>query len=193
MASIREDGVRFAGHCYKGHLSDKGQWQEFARAFHGGKVKVKYNPNDPHRIFCLNDASGNYETLKVVNPEKIKEHARLEEILDCLKYRQLVHEGDTDIRLLDRVAHNRFRDEEVKAAAEARAQAIAPASKVEHLSRIQDNRAFEAQVQRLLEAANRMHQSTDTNLVADEDGSSEAPSDLLSKLLAETEEEMKND
>lgn len=192
IATISEDGVRFAGHSYSGYVSEKGRWQEFARAFHRQKIKVKYHPNDPRRIYCLNEATGNYETLSLISPGKVPQHARLEDVLDCLKYRQLVHEVGEDIRLLDRVAHNRFRDEEVKAAAKARSQAIPPASKAEHLSGIHDKRAFEAQVQRLMEAVEQTRSELERNPVTD-GGNEEVPSDLLSKLLAETAEVTGND
>lgn len=192
-ATIREDGVRFAGHSYSGHILEKGQWQEFARAFHSKKLKIKYHPHDPRRIYCLNDATGNYETLMLTSPGKIPEHARWEDVVDCLKYRQMVHDGDADIRLLDRVAHNRFRDEEIKGAAKARSQAIPPVSNAEHLSGIQDKRAFEAQVQRLLEAAENSHRATEVASITDAEEDDEDSSGLLTKLLAETAKVMGND
>lgn len=184
--SVRKDGVSFAGHSYKGNMLDKLQWQEFARTFGNKKLKIKFHPNDPHRIFCLNDLTGNYETLTEAG--KIPQHARLEDVLDCRVYRKLVREEDDDLRLLDRVAHNRFRDEEIKKAAEARDQAIPPASKAEHLSDIKDKRAFEAEVERVREAVQRNRQAIDDYVVPDVSEGSDAPSDLLSKLLAETEE-----
>jgi hypothetical protein len=187
-ASIRADGVRFAGRCYKGHLSDMAQWQESARAFHSQKIKIKYHPNDPRSIYILNESTGNYETFTDTAPEQLPKNARLEEVLDCRQYRKFMREAGKDIRLLDRVAHNRFRDEEIKLAAESRAQAIAPASKAEHLSDIQAKRAFEAQVQRTMEAYQRTNKDrdiTDVEAVSDE---YEAPTSLLSKLLAEAEE-----
>lgn len=186
--SVREDGVHFAGHAYRGHMVDKQQWQEFVRTFGNKKLKIKYHPNDPRRIFCLNDTTGNYETLTVTVPSKIPEHARLEEIFDCMVYRDLIREDDADIRLLDRVAHNRFRDEEIKKAAEERNQAIPPASKAEHLSDIKDKRAFEAEVERVREAVKRNRQDIDEYVVAEDSDGSDAPPDLLSKLLAQTEE-----
>lgn len=191
--SIRPDGVRFAGHSYKGQLSDDGQWQEFSRAFHGGKIKVKYHPSDPRRIYCLNEATGSYETLTMVSQEKIPAHARLEEIYDCKMYRKFVSEGDADIRLLERISHNRFRDEEIKAAVEARSNAVPPASKAEHLSGIHDNRALEAQIHRIAEALKNSYRDTDDNNELESDSSGHASSNLLSKLLAETEEVMAND
>ncbi len=186
--SVGAAGVNFAGHTYRGHMVDKQQWQEFARTFGNKKLKIKYHPNDPRRIFCLNDTTGNYETLEVTVPSKIPEHARLEEIFDCMEYRKLIREDDADIRLLDRVAHNHFRDEEVKKAAEARSQAIPPASKAEHLSYIKDKRAFEAEVERLREAAQRNRQDIDEYVASEVSDGSDAPPDLLSKLLAQTEE-----
>jgi hypothetical protein len=186
--SVRADGVRFAGHSYKGHMGNTVQWQEFTRAFGSKKLKIKYHPNNPRSIFCLNDATGNYETLTVTVPAKIPEHARLEDVLDCKEYRKFVREDGADLRLLDRVSHIHFRDEEIKKAAEARDLAIPPASKAEHLSGIQDKRAFEAQVQRVMEAVQHNRQDIDDHVLVDEDSNSDAPSDLLSKLLAETEE-----
>lgn len=157
------------------------------------KIKVKYHPSNPRRIYLLNESSGNYETFEDIAPWELPEHARLEEIFDCKKYRKFVREGDEDIRVLDRVAHNRLRDEEIKLAAESRAQAIAPASKAEHLSDIQAKRAFEAQVQRTMEAYQRSSKDgdiADVKAVSDE---YEAPTSLLSKLLAEAEEEIGNE
>lgn len=191
--SIRADGVRFAGHAYKGHLSDTQQWQELTRAFGSKKLKIKYHPNDPLRIYCLNDTTGNYETLTVTDPGKIPKHARLEEIFDCMEYRKLVREDDADIRLLDRVAHNHFRDEEVKKAAESRDLAIPPASKAEHLSDIRDKRAFEAKVERIREAAQHNRVDIDDRVNADASDETHVPSDLLSKLLVESEELINHD
>ncbi len=169
-------------------MVDKQQWQEFARSFGHKKLKIKYHPNDPHRIFCLNDTTGNYETLTVTDPSKIPEHARLEDVFDCKEYRQLVREDGADIRLLDRIAHNRFRNEEIKKAAEARDQAIPPASKAEHLSDIKDKRAFEAEVERVREAVKRNRQEIDEYVASEDSDGSDAPPDLLSKLLAQSEE-----
>lgn len=190
--SIRPDGVRFGGHCYKGDITDKEQWQEFARAFRTRKIKVKYHPCAPRHIYVLNDASGGYETLDINTDDKIPEHARLEEIVDRRKYRQFVKEDQDDIRMLDRVAHDRFRDEEVKKAVEARDSATPPASKAEHLAGIQDKRWLEAQVQRIFEASNAGFAGADQDISTSGSDDCEAPSDLLSKLLAETEQEMAN-
>ncbi len=193
MASIRADGVHFAGRRYMGNLAAKEQWQESARVLGRRQVKVKYHPSDPLRIYVLNESSGNYETFTDVAPKELPVHARLEEIIDCKKYRKFVREGDEDIRVLDRVAHNRFRDEEIKLAGESRDQAIAPASKAEHLSDIHAKRAFEAQLQRTMEAYKRTNKDAD---IADVSGLSdeyEAPASLLSKLLAEAEEEIGNE
>lgn len=184
--SVRADGVNFAGHTYKGNMVDKLQWQEFSRTFGNKKLKIKFHPDDPRRIFCLNDTTGNYETLTETG--RIPKHARLEDVLDCGVYRHLVREDDADLRLLDRVAHNRFRDEEIKKAAEARDLAILPASKAEHLSDIKDKRAFEAEVERVREAVQRNRQEIDDYVVPEDSDGSDAPPDLLSKLLAETEE-----
>lgn len=190
MASIRADGIHFAGRCYQGAISDREQWQETARAFHSGKLKVKYHPNNPQRLFVLNEMTGNYETLNMNAGQQIPEHARFEEIMDCLKYRHFIHDGDEDVRLLDRIGHNRFRDEEIKKAEEARANAIPPVSKAEHLSGIQDKRNFEAMIHRLLESAQGMPAGNTPSDDANSTAACDAPSDLLSKLLAETAEEI---
>lgn len=191
--SVREDGVNFAGHAYKGNMVDKRQWQEFVRSFGNKKLKIKYHPNDPRHIYCLDDTTGNYETLTVTVPSKIPAHARLEDVYDCKEYRKLVREDNADIRLLDRVAHNRFRDEEIKKATEARDQAIPPASKAEHLSDIKDKRAFEAEVERVREAVQRNRQDIDEYVIAEDSDGSDTPPDLLSKLLAQTEELIDHD
>lgn len=191
-ASIRQDGVHFAGRRYRGEFSDKGQWQEFSRAFHAKKLKVKYHPSNPRQIFVLNEATGNFETLNMVAGDQIPEHARLEEIIDSLMYRQLVHDGDEDIRLLDRIGHNRFRDEEIKKAKEQRDNAVPPASKTEHLSDIKDKRSFEAMVHRLLGSSQGMPAGDGQIEDTVQSTTSDAPSDLLSKLLAETAMEIKN-
>lgn len=191
--SIRPDGVRFAGRRYRGEISDKGQWQESARAFQANKIKVKYHPNKPHQILVLNEATGNFETLSMYAGDQIPEHARLEEIIDAKKYRELIHEGDEDVRLLDRIGHNRFRDEEIKKAEEARANAIPPASTAEHLSNIKDKRSFEAMVNRLFEASQGSLAGDGHGNDTAQSTSCDAPSDLLSKLLAETAKEMSND
>jgi hypothetical protein len=193
IVSVREDGVNFAGHAYKGNMVDKQQWQEFARTFGKKKLKIKYHPNDPRHIYCLDDTTGNYETLTVTVPSKIPEHARLEEIVDCMEYRKLVREDDDDIRQLDRVSHNRFRDEEIKKAAEERNLASPPASKAGHVSDIKDKRAFEAHVERMKEAVQRNRKDIDDFVVSEDPDIFSAPPDLLSKLLNQTEELINHD
>jgi len=188
-ASIRADGVRFAGRRYQGAYADKEQWQEFARSFPSRKLKVKYHPNNPRQIFPLNQATGNYETLDMVAGEQIPAHARLEEIFDALKYRQLVREEDEDVRLLDRIAHDRFRAEEVAKAVSAQANAVPPDSKADHLSHIRDKRALEAMVHRLSEAARQTPQVDADSIETRTASTCDAPSDLLSKLLAQSAEE----
>ena len=49
--SIRADGVNFAGHTYKGNMTDKLQWQEISRSSGNRKIKIKYHPNDPPTIY----------------------------------------------------------------------------------------------------------------------------------------------
>ena len=109
-------------------------------------------------------------------------------MIDCGEYRKLVREDDADVRLLDRIAHNRFRDEEIKMAEEERAQAIPPESKAEHVYDINGKRAFEADVERIREAAQRNRQDIDEYVSPIDSDDSFAPPDLLSKLLAQSEE-----
>lgn len=192
-ASIRADGVRFAERRYQGAYADNEQWQAFARSFPSRKLKVKYHPNNPRQIFVLNQASGNYETLTMTAGEQIPTHARHEEIFDALKYRQLVHEEDEDVRMLDRIGHDRFRAEEVAKAEAAQANAVPPDSKAEHLSHIRDKRAFEATVLRLLENARQMPRENAERDELQLSSSCDAPSDLLSALLTKTAEEIGHD
>lgn len=189
-SSIRKDGVHFAGRCYTGAITDRERWQEYARIGKTRQVKFKYHPNDPHELHVLNNATGNYESLHMRNGDQIPAHARFEEIIDCREYRGLVHEGSADARQIDRIGHDRFREAEIKAALQAKADAIPPATNAEQLSGLTEKRAFEAYVEKIKEAVmHKVHNLAPTPFETLETDLG-APSDLLSRLLAETEEEL---
>ena len=192
-AYVRADGVYFAGRRYQGSFSDKAQWQEFARAFHNTKIKVKHDSVRPEEIYVLNDESGLYETLYVADGEKLPHGARLEDIIDHKEYRSLVKEDGKDIRLLDKLSNRKFLQNEVDAAVKARDAQVPPSSKAEHLSGITDKRWLEAEVRRLYDAALAgRFGDVEAPAESDVDADLALQSDLLSKLLEKSAEEAAN-
>lgn len=189
-ASIRADGIHFAGHRYRGDISEKGQWQEIARSLPTPTLQVKYNPNDPAQILVLNEATAGYERLSLAPGEQIPEHSRLEEILDCLEFQKLLQAQGADLRMLDRVGHNRFRDEEVKKAKSERANSIPPVSKKEHLAHTREHREIELSLQRLAEKLGRAEDTSSRLTEPSGPIGDDTPADLLSFLLAESAREV---
>lgn len=189
-AFVREDGVYFSGKRYSGSHSDLAQWQEFARAFHNRKIKVKYDSVRPHEIYVVNEATGNYETLTLMKGQNISANARLEEILDEVMYRKLLKQDSADVRTLSWIAHKVFREDEIaKATAQREAQGE-PNSKAEHLAGIKDKRKAEVLLQRLIEAADAslaVYTADDQSSVSPE--GNDTVSDFTSQLIAKLAQE----
>jgi putative transposase len=191
-AYVRPDGVYFSGKKYAGSYSDKAQWQEFARAFHNKKIKVKYDSVRTQEIYLLNEATGSYETLSLCPGQKIPANSRLEEILDQVMYRNLVKEDEDDLRMLDRIAHKKFRDQEIRNAEAAREAQVPPSTKAAHLANIKDKRSFEAAMQKIVDNARVGRGDTSNAAGNDGDQALTASSDVLSALLAKIAEEAAN-
>lgn len=189
-AFVRKDGVYFSGKRYSGNHSDMAQWQEFARAFNNKKITVKYDTVRPHEIYVVNDLTGNYETLTLMKGQNIPANARLEDILDEVRYRKLIKQDTADVRALSWLSHKVFRDDEIAKATAQRAAQVAPDSKAEHLAGITDKRQLEAMLQRLMQAANgplAAYAEVDQSPVSTD--AQESVSDSTSRLIATLAEE----
>lgn len=188
-ASITEDGVMFAGRRFQGRFSDKMQWQEFARAFHTRKLKVRYDKTFPRQLYVLNDVTGRHEILHLAEGEQVPAHARLEEIIDFRAYRKLVREGESDARSLARISHHHFAEAEFAKAKAARDAEVPPSSNAEHVASIQAKRFLEAQMQRVLDI-NRSGRIVSDPVIESQCSDDDAPEgDLMTSLLEMIAEE----
>lgn len=193
-AYIKADGIYFAGKRYAGQYSDQAQWQEYARAFHNKRIKVKYDPVCSHEIHVLNESTGNYETLNLVSGQKIPANSRLEEILDQVMYRKLVNEDQEDLRLLSWIGHKRFREQEVSNAIAARDAQVPPSTRAQHLANITDKRALEAVMEHFRNVTLAGHGEGPSTLTGGTgiDDSQDTESNLVSELLSKIAEESAN-
>ena len=150
LASIHADGVHFSGKTYSGSSLDQSLWRESARAFGVKKIKCRHDPNDPYQIHILNASTNLFETLRLLPGERVPEQSRWEELVDQAEFLKSEKFLTAEDKLVDRIAHRKFIDAEVKIAKQARKNSIPPVSKREHTNNIRENRKLEQEAQKTM-------------------------------------------